>query len=387
MHSFSRLACCAGWRGALVMALTLIALVALTACGSDEEPAEAPPLEPVAEPAPEPAAEPAEPPAPEPAPEPEPEPALEPVVTEPAPAEPAAPAPAEEPEPVGSIEDFVITVSTTGGDLLSVLSEAENDCIREAVGEGVYQIIRGTPLLLAVGDASSASFFFECVTLENVAYLGVAFMDAQVGGWSTETRACLVGVANEHPEAIFAGLGLELPPGAAGAAHPFLLEFYHCMTDQEKVNFLVSFMAEVDRRSSAEHDVINVVSESEIACIRESLSEEQFAMLLDSTVHDGFRLSESLRECITPEGYVQIFVAMSVSQAGGLSEESVSCLTDFAREHPHYVALIDPDSYDLSAMSAAEIAEIADDGLKTWSCLSDEEIERMQGVGVSALGQ
>ena len=387
MRSLSGLGYRAGWRGALVMALALIALVALVACGSDEEPAEPPAPEPVAEPVPEPAAEPApaEPPAPEPAPKPEPEPAPEPAVAEPP--EPAAPEPAEEPEPVGSIEDFVITASTTGGDLLSVLSEAENDCIREAVGEGVYQIIRGTPLLLAVGDASSASFFFECVTLENVVYLGVAFMDAQVGGWSAETRACLVGVANEHPEAIFAGLGLELPPEAAGAAHPFLLEFYHCMTDQEKVNFLVSFMAEVDRRSSAEHDVINVISESEVACIRESLSEEQFAMLLNSTVHNGFRLSESLRECITPEGYVQIFVAMSVSQAGGLSEESQACLTDFAREHPHYVALIDPDSYDLSAMSAAEIAEIADDGLRTWSCLSDEEIERMQGVGVSALGR
>ena len=110
-------------------------------------------------------------------------------------------------------------------------------------------------------------------------------------------------------------------------------------------------------------------------------------MLFDSTVHGGFRLVESMRDCITPEGYVQIFVAMSVSQAGGLSEESISCLTDFAREHPHYVALIDPDSYDLAAMSAAEIAEIAGDGRRTWDCLTDEEIARTQGVGVSALGR
>ena len=110
-------------------------------------------------------------------------------------------------------------------------------------------------------------------------------------------------------------------------------------------------------------------------------------MLLETSVHAGFRSAESLRECLTPEGYVQIFVAMSVSQAGGLSEESISCLTDFAREHPHYVALIDPDSYDLAAMSAEEIAEIADDGLKTWDCLTDEEIARTQGVGVSAMGR
>ena len=94
-----------------------------------------------------------------------------------------------------------------------------------------------------------------------------------------------------------------------------------------------------------------------------------------------------MAECITPVGYLEIFLFITDSQGGGLSEESLSCVVDFAREHQHYVALINPDSYDPSAMSPSEYAEIGDDGLRLWQCLSDEEIRRMQEVSLSALAR
>ena len=104
-------------------------------------------------------------------------------------------------------------------------------------------------------------------------------------------------------------------------------------------------------------------------------------------MHTGVEASESVANCITEEGYVNVFVAITASQGGGLSEESLSCVADFARERQHYVALINPDSYDLSTMAASEVTEIADDGLRMWQCLSDEEIRRMQEVSLGALAR
>ena len=299
------------------MALALITLVALTACGSDAEPADAPAPEPVVEPAPEPTAaatpEPDEQSAPEPAAEPEPEPAPEPAVTEPEPAELPAPEPAAAPQPVGSLEDFVITPATTGQDLLDRLSEAEISCIRESMGEGVYQIIRGTPLLLAGSNAASAAPLFNCLTVESVVLLGVAFNDVQAGGWTAETRRCIVEVGKEHPEAIYVRLGLEWQgPETSNPAETLEqnLRIYECMTDQEKMDLTLNLWRGVDQNASATGaDMIALLSESEAACVREGLSEEQLAAVLDASPLEAAAIGSTVSHCIMPETNITIFVA------------------------------------------------------------------------------
>ena len=212
MHSLSRLGCRAGWRGAFFVALALVALVALAACGSDEEPAEAPAPEPVAELVPEPAAaapesapepepEVTEPPAPEPAAEPEPEPAPEPApAPEPELAEPATPEPAETPQPVGSMEDLVVTASTTAAQMIARLSEPEASCIRATVG-GLYELLAGAPVLDVLANPTSGPVF-ACLTEENFAILGVAVISQQAGGLSEEAYSCMLDVATESPEVI-----------------------------------------------------------------------------------------------------------------------------------------------------------------------------------------
>lgn len=210
MHSLSRLGCHAGWRGAFFVALALIALVALAACGSDEEPAEAPAPEPVAEPAPEPAAaapepvpepepEPvaAEPPTPEPAAEPEPAPAPEP---EPEPVEPATPEPAETHQPVGPMEDLVIAVSTTTAEMIARLSEPEASCIRTTVG-GLYDLMAGAPVLDVLANPTSGPVF-ACLTPENFAILSVAVISQQAGGLGEEAYSCMLDAAKENPDLV-----------------------------------------------------------------------------------------------------------------------------------------------------------------------------------------
>ena len=198
----------------------------------------------------------------------------------------------------------------------------------------------------------------------------------------------MIGVGREHPEAILTGLGLAPPdPVATAETHPYLLEFYECLTAVERVEFLMAFQAEVDGNTSTKRDIIDALPESEAACIRESLTEQEYAALLETTVHEASRTTEPVSGCITPDGYVEVFVAIASSQAGGLSKGTRSCLADFAREHPHYAALINPDSYDPPATTPSELAEIADDGPRTWNCLSDKELTRMQDISLGALAQ
>ncbi len=49
--------------------------------------------------------------------------------------------------------------------------------------------------------------------------------------------------------------------------------------------------------------------------------------------------------------------------------------------------MINPDSYDPSAMAANDFVEIADDGLRLYECVNDDELRRMQEFSVSALSQ
>ena len=49
--------------------------------------------------------------------------------------------------------------------------------------------------------------------------------------------------------------------------------------------------------------------------------------------------------------------------------------------------MINPDSYDPSAMTHSDFLEIADDGLRVYDCVNDDELHRMQEFSVSALSQ
>ena len=84
----------------------------------------------------------------------------------------------------GSLRELLITQSTTGGDMMGLLSEAENDCVRNAIGEALFGLIQAAPIMMmAAGDISQTAPLFNCLNEENVVYLAVAFLDAQAGGW------------------------------------------------------------------------------------------------------------------------------------------------------------------------------------------------------------
>ena len=247
--------------------LALICLPALAACGDAPRP----------EPTPHAAVSPTATPAPVPT-----------ATFTPVPATPT-PAPAAEPGPAGSMEDFAITASTTGRDLVDRLSGDEVACIRTTLGDLLFQVLVSTPLLEAGTNTADAAPVFGCLTKDNVVHFAVAFIDAQAGGWTAQTRVCVVEVGGRYPEAVLVNLGVEAArDDTAAETQAYILELYECLADGEKEDLLIRLQATLDRSTSAGRDIIAILPEPEAACVRESLSEDRFAEILDATVHEAF---------------------------------------------------------------------------------------------------
>ena len=287
-----------------------------------------------------------------------------------------------------ALDDLRLTPTTTGREVFALFSEAESSCLRAAIGETDYERMSNEPILsiLLTSGEQFVLPIFQCAEPENLVVFGIAFLDLQVG-WTSDTRACMIGIGRESPLAVLTGLGMT-PPGQVqetSATRPYALEFYNCMTPLEKVGYLARIQAVLDVNTSAETDIIDMIPESEAACIQGALTDEEYATLLGSTVSQAFGISDSVTTCISQESYVPIFGSVIRSQTGGLSDTSQACITGFATENPGYAALVNPTLLDFSSMSAEGMVEIADNGVRVWECFTDEELLRMQNVYASAL--
>ena len=371
-----------GWRAATI-AFVIIALLALVAaCGGDDPtptPTTAATPEPTpatvaATPAPTPAATPT--PAPTPTPE--------------AAPEPTAPAMVEH-VPMGDLRDLVINPKTVGKQLLDPLSADEVSCIKEAVGEDFYTIIQVTPIAAFGGDVSSATFLFDCLAPESIVLIGIAFLDAQAGGWTEETRQCITGVGLEHPEAVYVRMGLEWRDPAEGHATETFdhnVRIYECMTSAEKQSFTLALWAGLDSTVQATgSDIIALLSEAEAACVRQDLSELQYQAILVSTPLVAITIGSTVSHCIEPETNHWILAHGIEWALGGLSNESLVCIAEFAENHPDYVALLGSGLDNMAAMDPDQFVAITDAGTTQYACMTDEELARVQEAATAAMSQ
>ena len=359
------------------MALALLTVAIVAACGSDPTP------EPTATaPAPTPTATYSPPatwtPAP---PTPTPEPTATPLPT-PTPL-PATPTPL----PAGpGIDEFVITPETTGQDLIDVLSEEEVECIKSAVGDPVFSLLLGAPLVLATADPSAAAPLLGCLAPESAVYVGFAFLELQTGGWSPETRACLIETGLRDPAAALAGMSALSGQVDAMTSQVYLIEFYNCMNLEERVAYLLGFLDEVDSMTSARDDLVYVIPSVDDVCIRDALTDEDYDRVLAGTVQDAFDVSESVAACLTDEAYVVSSVTVTEKAIGELSPSSRACLQQFARDHMSYATLINTNGYDWDALTDEEALQITEDSLNSWGCMTVEEVQRVLGIWTKVLG-
>ena len=253
----------AGMRGVVSITLVLLVFSTFAAACSDPEPPSLPPratttpeLTPTATPPPLP---PTATTTPELTPTATPPP-LPPTAT--ATPEPAPDSTTSEPD-AGSVEDFVITESTTMGDLMAVLSKGEVSCVRDLFGDA----IQGVPL----ADLPDIAYFLlDCLAPESAVSISVAMMASAAGGFSAETRECVTALATEDPVL----LGLGEPPEDSPALYGKSLQMSLCLTEEEAAALGESTLEE--RLGAALLDPMTA------RCLLEQLGGEEVLMRLSS---------------------------------------------------------------------------------------------------------
>ena len=366
---------------ASLAALAALALLLAAACTDDDEPEPTPTAAPATA-TPTPTAS----PEPTPTPTPEPTPTATPDPTPTATPEPT-PTSTPEPTPAPSMRDFRITPSTTGGDLLDRLSAEENACIKEGVGDFVYELLRTTPLLAAGSDPAAAASLFNCLSVDNVVLAGLAMSDAAGGGlYSDESYECIADLSLGLPAIIFSRLGLpwEGEAANAGQIRQFIIGLYECWTDEERIAYLVGVFDQISAANPIPgSELIGLLPESEVMCVQEQLPGDEYEAFLASNLERGF--GDQLHECFSDDSHARIFIMITnVRSIGGWSDETTACLLDFAGEHPHFVEIT--TTRDPASLPPADFTEVARDGLLMLECMNEEEIGKLQNIGAQGLG-
>ena len=281
-----------------------------------------------------------------------------------------------------SMRDFTLNSSTTVKDLFDRLSEEENGCIRETLGEATYKYMLDLQLLAGGGNYAAGAPMFACLATENVVLLGLAFLSVTVGGHTEESLACITDLALDHPGLIYARLGLEWTGEDTyqDAETPNIVQaFYDCMADDEKAASLKNLYADIDAASPLTgEDLVALLPESEAACVRDTLSAEEYGALLSATPLRVAALGAGAAECLSLDSIAAFFVNASEAGLGGLSDASSACIDDFVRSRPAYIPIL--ASYlsdDSQQFSDADFIEVAQGGLEVFECLNEDELDRI----------
>ena len=101
------------------------------------------------------------------------------------------------------------------------------------------------------------------------------------------------------------------------------------------------------------------------------------------------RLSEgsspSWPHCIEPETNFKIFANGIQCAIGDVTEETLSCLENFARASPAFVALLSSGLQGIEAMPADEFVEVSNAGAQQYACMTEEELLRVQEAATAAM--
>lgn len=133
------------------------------------------------------------------------------------------PSPTPEP-PAALITDWNLDASSTGADLLALVSEDERSCMETTLGDR-FDTFRNAAFFQNLGETTAPAL--DCLTPESNAGFAVWMYSATAGGLSAETRSCLADVFTADPRAAPAFAG----QGAAAEAVPF--DVLSCLTPEE----------------------------------------------------------------------------------------------------------------------------------------------------------
>ena len=92
-----------------------------------------------------------------------------------------------------------------------------------------------------------------------------------------------------------------------------------------------------------------------------------------------------LMSCISAESLNRLPAEIMAHGLGAESEESIACILEFTAIHTEYIELARTAAADPTALTPEQYVEIAEDGWKVFSCMTEEELARFQKVYLPAL--
>ncbi len=352
-------------RRAIVIVALAVAVIA-AACESDDEPEPTPvATQATASPA---TATPTPTPAPSPTESPTPSPTASP-----------APSPTPPAESAESLEDLFLTNATTGRELMARISEDERDCLRAAIGEQLYGAMLGLPVKRLVGEVgtSGAGSFLRCLTDDNLVLMGLVLVDSYHGRNDPEARACSIAGARANPDVVRVRFELLRPAFEeidTDALFASAKQIFDCLDVTDQVSVLVGLTTRLDQEDTfTGEDIVALLPEEEVSCIRDRIGEDLFESLLGATVTEVFGPAASLLDCLTLESKTALFAAFSASRVDGLRAEAGVCMATLVADSPHILAL-GFGTLDVDELDESELAQLGNEAASLFDCLNAEEV-------------
>ena len=192
-----------------------------------------------------------------------------------------------------------------------------------------------------------------------------------------------------NPELAFQQLGLEWKgeeTSLSSERHAFILQQWDCLTNAETAELFFRVNAATDGASPLTgSDLVDLFPESEVACIREGLSEDQFDAMLAATPLESVRTGAPAAACLSPESIASGFLAAAEVVVGGLTGESANCIREYVLEHPTFLPLLVVYPADTQGMSPNAAREIAEGNRAILACYNEDELLRAQELALEAL--
>ena len=279
--------------------------------------------------------------------------------------------PAESPAPPTPME--IAEDGVTVGEIVSMLTEDEVNCIRDGIGPGLFDTAQSIPVTVGVASGPIAAPIFGCVSDENAARVAVALIIADVG-LSAETAGCIGGVLAASPAAIF--------PVTPEAVEAMLA----CMTADEagRAQAVLPLGAEEEAAPEEEAEpeadaaapggitvgeILAMLSQSEVACVQDQVGPAINAAqgVMVTTALASGPIAAPIFGCVSPESGAQVGAALIAAEIG-LSAGTAACVGGILAAAPAPI-------FPLAAEVATEML----------ACMTDDEAARAQdALGVAA---
>ena len=259
------------------------------------------------------------------------------------------------------------------------ISEAEQDCLRAAIGDQLYGAMLGLPVKRLVGEVgtSGAGSFLRCLTDDNLVLMGLVLVDSYHGRNDPEARACSIAGARANPEVVRVRFELMRPAFEeidTDALFASAKQIFDCLDVTDQVSVLVGLTTRLDQEDTfTGEDIVALLPEEEVSCIRDRIGEDLFESLLGATVTEVFGPAASLLDCLTLESKTALFAAFTSSRVDGLREEAGVCMATLVADSPHILAL-GFGTLDVDELDESELAQLGDEAASLFDCLNAEEV-------------